>query len=167
MSESETFILVLRNTLDLTKGGYCIYTTLNSKAKYQVNFDTLFNNRQRFYKKCQVRYLLTSNRLTSTPLGNVVGGIYITGLSMQNTLGAYGLPICNLLFPQNSAAVETGGYFFNRSSLTDVNGVQLCSIPYGTQVIGVDFVSVLDVLLQGGNIPDYDLELHFEFYDPI
>jgi hypothetical protein len=165
--ESETFILVLNNTLDLTEGGYCIDTTLNSRAKYQVNFNSLFNQRQRLYKKCQVRYELLSEYKGNTPLQNVVGGIYITGLSTQNTLGAYGLPIANVLLPQISSAVEADGWFFNNRSTTDTNGVQLCSIPSGTQVIQVNFMSVLDVPLEGGNIPNYQLKLYFEFYDPV
>jgi hypothetical protein len=165
--ESETFILILNNTLDLTEGGYCIDTTLNSKAKYEVNFNSLFQQRQRFYKKCQVRYELISEYKASTLLPNVIGGIYIAGLSTQNTLGAYGLPVVNNLQPQTSAAVQSGGWFFNNRNISDVNGVQLCSIPSGTQVIQVNFVSVLDVPLQPGNIPNYQLKLFFEFYDHV
>jgi hypothetical protein len=168
MSEqSETFTLLLNNTLDLTEGGYCIDTTLNSRAKYQVNFDSLFNQRQRFYKKCQVRYELASEYKASTALQNVIGGIYVTGLSTQNTLGAYGLPIANLLLPQISSAVQAGGWFYNIRNTSDTNGVQLCSIPSGIQDIQVNFVSVLDVPLQGGNIPNYQLKLFFQFYDPV
>ena len=162
----ETFVLSLKNTLDLTSGGFCIDSTSNS-AKYQINFDTLFNNRHRLYKKCQVRCVLISGIKPNDFLPATIGSLNITGLSTQNSLGTSGLQVLSNLLPQTATfgTSSTGNYFFNRSTLTDANGVQLCSIPYGTQVIQVNFLSIVGVLLNASDIPDYSLELFFEMYD--
>jgi len=163
---SETFVLVLRNTLNLTNGGYCIDTTVNSKATYQINFDTLFNNRQRFYKKCQIRCSLKSSIKPNQFLQNTVGIVSLVGLGSNNTLGANGLPILPVLFPQSATFIgSTDTYFYTRGTLCNSNGVQLCSIPYGVQNIQVVFSDMVNAVLPSADIPDYELELYFEMYD--
>jgi hypothetical protein len=161
----EYYGLLLQNQLSVSQGGFCLDTTSNANAIFQVNFDALFQGRGNLFNKCQVRGRLVSDGLGETPVQNALGFVSIIGLpsSSFGTNGTYILPLNPS--PQTDAGdLEQTGYYFSNSSMSNRNGTQV-SIPTGIRQIQVQFRSVAGSLHVAGNIPDYSLYLEFELYE--
>lgn len=165
MNGKEYFGLLLQNQLSISDGGFCLDTTSNANAVYQVDFDALFQGRGKLYNKAQVRARLISDGEGQTPIENAIGTLSILGLPSVG-LGTQGTYIMGLTpSPQTDAGDTTAtGYYYNLSSMNNKNGTQV-GVPSGIQVIRVQCRSVLGTILAPGNMPDYSLYLEFELYE--
>lgn len=163
----EVFTLILCNQLDLTENGFCLNTTNNASALYQVNFDSLFNGKQKLYNKCQLRVALVTNPIAAATLDKAVGSIYITGLTSGNDLGTNGLFVCNYNPSNASASGSSTGYYLPNNFYQNTNGTQMNQVPTGVRNFNVNFVNITGDLQPTANVPDYRMALQFELYDPV
>lgn len=164
----EVFTLVLMNDLPIANGGFMIDSTNNSNTKYQVDFGSLFQGRDRLYNKCQVRSQLISNGVVASTINSSVGVLSLVGLGSGNSLGTNGLFLMFLNPSASSVSGSSTGYFYaGVSSLPTANGTQLTTIPTGIREFNIVFQSVSGVIQADANMGNYRLVLQFELYDPI
>lgn len=164
----EVFTLVLCNQLTIDGGtGFALNTSNKASISYQVNFDALFNGKQKLYKKCQVRTAIISSFVAATALPNAIGSVSAVGLASGNDLGTNGLFLMNYIPSNANASGSSTGYYFNTNVLTNLNGTQMSQVPRGVQTFSINFTNISGALQATGNVPDYRLNLQFELYDDI
>lgn len=166
----ESFTLLLNSEKLISQGGFVLNSDTNANVKYQVNFDELFQQRDKLYKYAQIRAQLISERVSVSPLPSSIGTISIVGLGMGDSKGTDGLPI---LFSLNigspiASGDATTGYFatsFGASLGNSERGIQFTSIPFGIREFSVQFTSTTGAIQAGGNIGNYNLLIQFELYN--
>ena len=171
---SETFTLALISDKAVSDGGFMVNNSNLYNIKYQVDFDALFQGKNREYSKAQVRVQLITNTFNTntTSFAKVIGGISLTGLTATNSLGTTGL-FLTTYYPTNGTmtGLTNGGAYLNISTLSFRNGTQVNTIPTGVREFNVQFSSVggtTQIKLPGENdMPNYRMILQFELYDPI
>lgn len=165
----EVFTLNLISELSVANGGFVLDTTNNANILYQVDFDSLFNGRDKLYSKCQVRGSLISNGRGPGDLSDSTGFVILVGLGSNNSLGINGLHIVTT-YPINKAQAglsQFTGYSYATSTLENPNGSQVSPMPTGIQQFRIQLYDPIQELLFNANMPNYTLSLQFELYDPI
>lgn len=141
-----------------------------SGARYEVNFDALFQGREKFYKRCAVRGNWITDRILETQLGNVVGFLEISGLLSGHLHGDSAYPLL-ILYPSPSMnftgnptqnIYETGTGELN--SLENEHGIQTMSVPSGVRRFFVQETSVANNSISE-YMAGYKLVLQFELYN--
>lgn len=164
----EVFTLLLGNQLTLSTGtGFALNNTNRAAVQYQVNFDSLFNGKNKLYKKCQVRTSIITDNVAVATLDKASGSIFATGLVSGNDLGTNGLFLMNY-YPSNSnVSGSSTGYYLNKTVFNNANGTQMNAVPSGVQTFTVRFTNISSALQATANVPDYRIALQFELYEPI
>lgn len=161
----EIFSLALTSDTTLQSGGFVLDSTNRSNVLYQVDFDSLFNNRNKIYSKCQVRCHLISTASTTTSIDSVSGALILQGLGSGNTLGINGIQLANM-FPTNSNVSGTlTGFFYTINTLSSENGSQVTQVPEGVRQFRIVYNSVAGTLQATASMPSYRLVLQFELYN--
>jgi hypothetical protein len=163
----EVFTLILSNQLDLTINGFALNATNKASVVYQVDFNALFNGKDKMYNKCQLRMALMTNNLAASSIALATGSILITGLASGNNLGTNGLFVANYTPANANASGSSTGYYLPTNALLNTNGTQMNQIPTGIRQFNVNFVNLSGALQPSANIPDYRMVLQFELYDPV
>lgn len=162
----EVFTLALSSETLFSDGGFVLDSSNNSNILYQVDFNSLFNNRNKLYSKCQVRCHLISIASTTTTIDAVSGVLVLQGLGSGNTLGINGIPLISNVSPTNSNVSGTlTGFFYTISTLNAVNGSQVTSVPEGIRQFRIVFNSVAGTLQGNASMPNYRITLQFELYN--
>lgn len=167
----EVFTLVLNSAKTVANGGFVLDNQTNANVLYQINFDSLFQGKNRMYKYAQLRGLLISELVSVTALPNAIGYISIVGFSQKNSLGVVASPIIFNQIPTADSPIISGSmlgaYYYNgfRSTLSSYEAYELCTLPQGIQNIQVQFTSLTDAIQAGGNLGNYNLILQFELYN--
>lgn len=164
---NQVFTLVLSSDVSVSNGGFMIDNTSRANVKYQVNFDSLFENVDKKYSKCQIRAQILSQNVASSAINNATGMLILSGLGQGNSLGINGMQLLTMSPSGAGASGVSTGYFYNVNSLVQTNGQQMTQIPKGTQNFAVQFMSIVDTLQASANIGAYKLLIQFELYDPI
>lgn len=161
----EVFTLALSSETLFSDGGFVLDSSNNSNILYQVDFNSLFNNRNKLYSKCQVRCHLISTASTTTTIDAVSGILVLQGLGSGNTLGLNGIQLANMS-PTNSTVSGTlTGFFYTVSTLNALNGSQVTQVPEGIRQFRIIFNSVAGTLQPNTSMPNYRITLQFELYD--
>ena len=161
----EIFSLALTSEILVSDGGFALDTANNSNILYQVDFDSLFNNRNKIYSICQVRCHLISTASTTSTIDAVSGSLILQGLGSGNTLGLNGIQLANM-FPTNSSVSGTlTGFFYIINTLNSVNGSQVTQVPEGVRQFRIVYNSVAGTLQPNTSMPNYRLVLQFELYN--
>lgn len=165
---SETFTLALTSDKSVQNGGFMINDSDKYNIQYQVNFDALFQGKNREYSKAQVRIQFISNLiLANTSYSSTLGSLQLTGLTSVNSLGANGLYL-SIYYPTNGNMTGlSGGPYYNISTLSFKNGTQVATIPTGIREFNVLFTTIGGLKQTGIAPPNYRMVLQFELYDPI
>jgi len=164
----EVFTLLLGNQLTLSTGtGFALNNNNRAAVQYQVNFDSLFNGKNKLYKKCQVRTAIISDNVAIATLDKASGSIFATGLVSGNDLGTQGLFLMNYSASNSNVSGSSTGYFLNTSVFDNANGTQMNAVPTNVQTFTVNFTNISGALQATANVPDYRLALQFELYEPI
>lgn len=165
----EVFTLNLISELSEQNGGFMINSTNNANILYEVDFDSLFNGRDKLYSKCQVRGSLISNGRGSGSLDDSTGFVILVGLGSNNSLGINGLHIVTTypINKQEAGLSQFVGYSYATSTLQNPNGSQVSPIPTGIKQFRIQLYDPIQELLFNANMPNYTLSLQFELYDPI
>lgn len=164
----EVFTLNLISELSEANGGFMIDSTNNSNILYEVDFDALFNGKNKFYSKCQLRGSLISNGRGPGDLSDSTGFIILVGLGSINSLGINGIHVCTT-YPINKSEAGLSqfvGYSYAASTIQNPNGTQIL-IPNGIRQFRIQYYDPIQELLFNANMPNYSLILQFELYDPI
>lgn len=139
--------------------------------RYEVNFDALFQDKQKFYKHCAVRGNWMTDLYFPTQIQNTVGFLEITGLLSGYLHGDPSYPLL-VMSPRptplftvdnpNGYIYETGEGVLN--SLENEHGLQTTSIPSGVRRFTVLETSVADnSIVAYGSL--FELILQFELYN--
>lgn len=166
----ESFTLLLNSEKLISQGGFVINSDTNANVLYRVDFDELFQQRNKLYKYAHIRGQLISERVSSSPLPSSIGNLSIMGLGLGNTDGVEGVPlIFSLNIGSPTASGDTSlGYFmtsFGASLGNSEEGTQFTSIPYGIREFSIQYTSLTGAIQAGGNLGNYNLILQFELYN--
>lgn len=165
----EVATLNLISELTVANGGFALDTTNNANILYQVDFDSLFNGRDKLYSKCQVRGSLVSNGRGSGDLSDSTGFVILVGLGSNNSLGINGIHIVTTypINKQEAGLSQFVGYSYATSTLMNPSGSQVSPIPSGIRQFRIQLYDPIQELLFNANMPNYSLILQFELYDPV
>lgn len=162
----EVFTLLLISSRDGT-----VDPNNSASVSYMVNFDSLFQGREKLYKRCIVRSNWTTGGITATTVNNTVGVLEIQGLFSGNLLGDSSHPLL-FIYPFNSASAGTGGFYFQTTSnfntvplmgLNTAVGVET-TIPSGIRRFLINELSVVGNSLSTYTT-DYSVIIQFELYN--
>lgn len=150
--------------------GYVINSDLYGATQYSINWDALFNGRNKLYKSCYVRVRLTGNGdIARSSVTNATGVVSLVGLSSSRTVGneIQGLVIAPLSFVLSGgvSATETGYYI-----IVDTTTSQ-CP-PQTTPPQGISPLTILMAqengnVMANSNLSPYYISICFELFDPI
>lgn len=161
----EIFSLALTSDLSLQNGGFVLDSTNRSNVLYQVDFDSLFNNRNKIYSKCQVRCHLISTASTTSSIDSVSGSLILQGLGSGNTLGINGIQLANMSPTNSNVSGTLTGFFYTVSTLATANGSQVTQVPEGVRQFRIVYNSVAGTVQATASMPSYRLVLQFELYN--
>lgn len=168
MNSREAFTLLLSSTKSITDGGFMLDNTNKANVKYQVNFDALFQNRDKLYKRCQVRGQMISMLVPPSSSINSMGYFELQELGTKNTLGLVSLPITQYI---SLGRLASGDGVFGHSNnpqynyLDNLEGIELDEIPVGGKNFSIQYKNVLDNIQPDADIGDYTLLLQFELFN--
>lgn len=150
--------------------GYVIDTTLYGATQYSVNWDALFNGRNKMYKSCFVRARIVGNgEIAKSSIANATGVVSLVGLTSSRTIGneLQGLVIAPLNFSAASviSATETG-YYLNIDTTASLCAPQTTP-PQGVSPITLLFSQENGSTMANANMSPYYVTLCFELFDPI
>lgn len=163
--EREIFSLALTSDTTLPNGGFVLDNTNRSNVLYQVDFDSLFNGRNKMYKNCQVRCQIISTASTTTTIDTVSGALILQGLGSGNSLGINGYQLANMSPTNSNVSGTLTGFFYTVSTLAAANGTQITQVPEGVRQFRIVFNSVAGTLQATASMPSYRLVLQFELYN--
>lgn len=169
-NSKEVFTLFLRET-----DGY----VSDARVIFEVNYDALFNGRDKLYRKCQVRGNWMTTGITATQINNLVGVLELQGCLSGYLLGDSNYPLlCIIPLPTSDSGGGIDGeniYASYHTSYTGVlpimnslnqkDGLQTTNIPSGIQRITLNQTSVADNLLIGYTPGNFVTILQFELYN--
>ena len=167
MTSREVFCLTLYSA---STQPYVQNATLYGATQYLVNWDALFNGRNKFYKNCGVRIRLNGNgEIAKSSISNATGYISLIGLGYNRSVGneVPGLVIGPLDFAQASviSAAETG-YYLKVDTTASVCAPQITA-PQGITSMTVLMTQENGAQMGNANLSPYTITLCFELTDPI
>lgn len=168
MNSRESFTLLLLSTKSVSDGGFMLDNSNDANVKYQVNFDALFQNRDKLYKRCQVRGQMISMLVPPSSSINSMGYLELQQLGTKNTLGLVSLPISQYISLGRLASSDTVFGHSNNPQynyLDNLEGIELDEIPVGSRNFSIQYKNVIGNLQPGADIGDYTLLLQFELFN--
>lgn len=140
--------------------------TNKSNGQWMVDFKTLFGADANKYRRCQVRFHLTSESWVSagTDWNNFSGYLAITlpGTFQSNTaLGT----ILGLIYPQDTNSVDSNNSY-NVTTLGNQVGVDI-NMPKDNQLVNLRFCNDDALSIMASAVPNYQILLSFELSEPI
>ena len=176
----KTYQLYLATTITNSVVGLIspINVSQKNNATWQINFKSLFGNDYGKYKRCSVRFHLTSQDFSTSDQANIydamAGYLIINFPSTSSITIGQGLPLGIIM--ANSLLLTTGDpsflplLFYDTSTLGNVQGVDI-NMPSDNQFLNIQCRSLTNGNLlnpvAGTSFPDYQILLQFELSDPI
>ena len=152
--------------------------TSNNNASWQINFKSLFGNDYGKYKRCCVRFHLTSQDFSTSDQANIYDAMagYLTvnfPSSSSITIGQ-GLPLG--IITGTTLLLATGDatplplLFYDTSTLGNVQGIDI-PMPSENQIFNIQCRSLTNgnllIPVAGTFFPHYQILLQFELSDPV
>ena len=167
MSNSETFNLTVYS--GSTKP-YVEYNGDITRCRYRIDWDMLFQGKNKLYKTCFVRMQCVGRAIIAKEfIASSVGQISVVGLGYNKSWSpdVPGLVLSPIQVSDSLPIVESGpGYYINTSTLENVVAPQI-SPPQGIGSITVNFSLPDGTAMATGRLSAYTLDLYFELRDPI
>jgi hypothetical protein len=168
MNSREVFTLLLNSTKLISNGGFVLDNSNNANVKFQVNFDALFQNRDKLYKRCQLRGQMVSLLVPPSQSIGAFGYLELQQLGTKNTLGLVALPVSQYislgrLASSDSVFGHANNPFYNY--LENLEGIELDEIPVGGKNFSIQYKNVLGNIQSGSDIGLYTLLLQFELFN--
>jgi hypothetical protein len=143
---------------------------LYGATSYSVNFDALFNGRNKLYRSCFVRLRITGNgEIAKSSISAATGVVSLVGLSSSRTIGneIQGLVVSPIQFLNGSqvSAAETG-YYINIDTTASHSPPQI-SPPQGITPLTILFSQENGSVMANSNMSAYYTQIFFELVDPI
>lgn len=170
MSAREVYTLTVYT--DSTKP-YVVENANPGSCTYRVNWDMIFNDRNKFYKNCLVRCRMSGKsgmaHVISAAFNKIQGRLSVQGLAYnkQYAPDTPGLVLALLEYSEGSY-IEGGineGFYYNVNTLKNAVAPQ-CECPQGISEIVVQLIDqngVIGYAYAG----EFALTLEFELTDPI
>jgi len=168
MNSREAFTLLLLSTKSVSQGGFMLDNSSDSNTQYQVNFDALFQGRDKLYKRCNLRAQMISMLVPPSSSINSMGYLEIQRLGTKNTLGLIALPITQYISLGRLASSDTVFGHSNNPQynyLENIDGVELDEIPVGSRNFAIQYKNVLGNIQPSADIGDYSMLLQFELFN--
>ena len=166
MSSREIFNLVVYSNSTLP---YVEDKTLKSSTRYRIDWDTLFQGRNKFYKNCIVRcHCVGRTVIAVDSVANGIGQISVVGLGYNRSWSpdTAGLVLSDVEVSEALPVTSGTGYYINASTLDSVVAPQI-SPPQGISSLTVRFTLATGAPMAEANLSHYTLALYFELTDPI
>lgn len=166
MSNSETFNLTVYS--GSTKP-YVEYNGDITRCRYRIDWDMLFQGKNKLYKTCFVRMNCVGRALIAKEfIATSIGQISVVGLGYNKSWSpdVPGLLLSAINVSDALPIVEGGGYYINVSTLENVSAPQI-SPPQGIGSITVNFSLADGTPMETNRLSAYTLDLYFELRDPI
>lgn len=167
MSTSEIFNLTVYS--GSTKP-YVEYNGDVSRCRYRIDWDMLFQGKNKLYKTCFVRMSCVGRALIIKEyIATSIGQISVVGLGYNKSWSpdVPGLLLSPIRVSDSLPIVEAGsGYYINASTLENVIAPQI-SPPQGIGSITVNFSLPDGTPMAQARLSNYTLDLYFELKDPI
>lgn len=166
MSSREIFNLVVYSA---STKPYVEYNGALNSCRYRIDWDTLFQGKNKFYKNCFVRmHCVGRNVIAVDTIANGIGQISIVGLGYNKSWSpdTAGLVLSDVEISPALPIIDNTGYYINTSTLDSVVAPQI-SPPQGISSITVQFTLASGALMAAANLSNYTLALYFELTDPI
>lgn len=150
--------------------GYVIDSTNYGATQYSVNWDALFNGRNKMYKSCYVRIRMIGNGdIARNSVANATGTVSLVGLSSSRTFGneMQGLVVAPFNYGSSSVISATeNGYFITIDTTTSNTPPQTVP-PQGISPLTVLMSQENGSVMANANLSPYSITIFFELFDPI
>jgi hypothetical protein len=140
--------------------------TAKNNAQWMVDFKSLFGEDARKYRRCQVRFHLTSESWVSagTDWQNYSGYLAVSLPSMFQSNTTIGT-VLGLVNPSDTPTPESASCY-NVSTLGNQVAADI-NMPADNQLVNIRFCSDDSMSLMASTLPNYQILLSFELSEPI
>lgn len=140
--------------------------TNKANGQWMVDFKSLFGADAYKYRRCQVRFHLTSESWTSaaSDWNNFQGYLALTLPSTFQSATTIGTVI-GLLYPQDTNSTDSNNSY-NLTTLGNQVGVDI-NMPRDNQLVSIRFCNDDSLSIMNAAVPNYQILLCFELSDPI
>lgn len=149
---------------------YVEYNGDLTRCRYRIDWDTLFQGKNKLYKTCFVRMNCVGRTILAVSgVADSIGQISVVGLGYNKSWSpdVPGLLLSPIKVSDGIPVVGGGGgYYINTSTLENVIAPQI-SPPQGIGSITVNFSLPDGTAMTTARLSNYTLDLYFELMDPI